>query len=861
MLIGFREHLFEVHWRNVSSSENWLNQVAFYIFAILVGLNLWRLGKRCSITGIRTVRMANACILALGASFIFLTFHVGDKNYLYPVLEGTLKWWELNSFLSLNFFFQAPFLAGWLLVYVFIYYGLVRTGREHLILQVTAVFATIYLALFLNGLAAYRNALLVADCLGIAGLLAGSTPGRTLNWFYLAQPLVWLGFFFLIFRGEAENLADLDPECAILSGWCIVLFFGVTLLAWRRKFHAAWTWIMPFAFASFLLLTNINYPPSVNFRNLFCLGFTLPRYFMGEFLLALMLLCTAKFYRHWLPKGSLLWLDGISLLLIILALVDLRLSQIMGVRLDWQAIEFGADMKMVWRMAKPFLPQMAVGLIIMTALYAIFVGLWQRGPVSKSVQPGPGGRFVLLSFLLLGITGSLIAAHDKAESESAFLLFKTSPLFRWTSSPVMDRKTFMDSARQLGLEQMLQRRSGTPTHAQRAMNVVLIFQESSYNKYLSLFDGKEDTQPLLSKYKDRMEVFPNFFSSFAGSMWARFATFTGLYPVSDYKAFTTTRVPVKSIFDVLHEHGYECSMFYSSYFDYTSFGDFLQRRGLDPMYDADSMPGPRTTAPVSWGLKEEETAAAIREQIGRYATNHQKFFLTYVPAAPHNPFDGTPNRFRKFKLGQVGDYTPFYLNELLYMDWNITSILDQLKTSGLLDNTLVIITDDHGEMLGENGGPIGHGWAITPELVNIPLIIMDPANSGYHINNTVGSQVDLLPTVLDLLGIPLPENQLYQGTSLYSSNAQTDRTIYLNSFQQYGVITDRHLVCGNRETQTAASTNDFSLKTYAITNSAARTMFPEIPSLNVSPPSITEFDKFQENFLKNYSKYCQIMRN
>ena len=39
------------------------------------------------------------------------------------------------------------------------------------------------------------------------------------------------------------------------------------------------------------------------------------------------------------------------------------------------------------------------------------------------------------------------------------------------------------------------------------------------------------------------------------------------------------------------------------------------------------------------------------------------------------------------------------MNELLYMDWNITSILDELKSSGLLDHTLVIITADHGEML------------------------------------------------------------------------------------------------------------------------------------------------------------------
>ena len=96
--------------------------------------------------------------------------------------------------------------------------------------------------------------------------------------------------------------------------------------------------------------------------------------------------------------------------------------------------------------------------------------------------------------------------------------------------------------------------------------MIVIFQESTYNKHLSLFGSKEDTQPLLSQYKERMELFPNFFSVFAGSINARFGTFTGLYPVEDYHAFTAEHVPVKSIFETLHENGYECSMFYSSYF-------------------------------------------------------------------------------------------------------------------------------------------------------------------------------------------------------------------------------------------------------------------------------------------------------
>src|SRR5205823_3313733 len=203
-----------------------------------------------------------------------------------------------------------------------------------------------------------------------------------------------------------------------------------------------------------------------------------------------------------------------------------------------------------------------------------------------------------------------------------------------------------------------------------------------------LFGGSEETQPLLSKYKDRMEVFPNFFSNFASSIHARFAVFTSLYPIQDYNAFTLERVPVKSLFEVLHENGYTSSMFYSSFADFTGFRDLLKQRGIDELYDADNMPGERTTERVAWGLREEETLGAMRERIKKYSAGGQRIFMTYVPAAPHHPFEQVPARFQKFKAGEEGDHTPFYLNQLLYMDWVLASMVDQLKDSGLLDKTL-----------------------------------------------------------------------------------------------------------------------------------------------------------------------------
>ena len=187
-------------------------------------------------------------------------------------------------------------------------------------------------------------------------------------------------------------------------------------------------------------------------------------------------------YRRLLPSASLRWLDGINLIFVALALADLRLSQIMGVRLNWQAIKFGADFTMVWRQAKPYLPGMAVGLIVLAGLYAIWVGLWQRADSPKPLRLGYGGRFLLISFLLLGVAGGWFAEHDLAEGESAILLVETSPWFNRIANPVLDDKTFVETARQLGLEHMLVQTTVTPSNPPRDLNVVLIFQESSYQQ-------------------------------------------------------------------------------------------------------------------------------------------------------------------------------------------------------------------------------------------------------------------------------------------------------------------------------------------------------------------------------------------
>jgi len=863
LLAGLGRHLGEIHWRVGLSRTTWCHPaVAFYLFVGLVVLNLARLASYCRSVGVKAVRAANAIVLGLGLIFILLTFHTGENNYLYPIMTGVLKWTSLGPYLSLDFFFRPPFLAAWLFGYAFAYYLLVRSDREAWALHLTALCAGGYAIICLRELPAYRNELLVADCLGVVSLVVARLPGGKLQLAWLAAPALWsLGFAWgLLYVCSPHEVVSIRYFLMLL-GASVILFSGATLLAKQRGFLEPWSGQVFFYFAAFLLLANNHYSMAVNYNNALCLGLEFPRYFAGELLVVGLLAGSAALYLRLWPGAKLWWLDVLSLVLIAAALVDFRLSQIMGVRLDWDVVLFGNSPKMMWRMAKPYLPGVLAVLGLTVLIYALAVRgfqLWNcraRAGTSAS-PPGRGVWYAVASFGLLGVLGFVSANPDKAEGQTALRLIQTSPVWRRVASRTVNREEFLRSAHALGLGELEAAGPTYPASARRDLNVVLIFLESSYNKHLSLFGGSEETQPLLSKYKDRMEVFPNFFSNFSGSIQARFAAFTGLYPVRDFNAFTMQRVGVKSVFEAFHDNGYTASLFYSSYLDYTGFRDFLKNRGIDELYDADTMPGKRETQRVSWGLREEETLGAIRSQIRRYAGGNQRFFLTYVPAAPHYPYDCVPEAFRRFKPTVIGDFTPLYLNELLYMDWVMASIVDQLKESGLLEKTLVVITDDHGEMLGAEGGSIGHGWAITPELANAPLIVMDPQNPGHRLNYTIGSQIDLLPTLLDLVKIPAPAGQLYEGRSLYTPEAGDQRLIYLNSYERYGVIDRNRFVSGDRKADeggASASPQNICL----ISNQGSQTVFTADHTAKAVPRLIRPFDEFQESLLRNYSFYCE----
>jgi arylsulfatase A-like enzyme/Tfp pilus assembly protein PilF len=149
------------------------------------------------------------------------------------------------------------------------------------------------------------------------------------------------------------------------------------------------------------------------------------------------------------------------------------------------------------------------------------------------------------------------------------------------------------------------------------------------------------------------------------------------------------------------------------------------------------------------------------------ARKGKKFFAWIHFYDPHSPY-ALPSPFNEKYAARP------YLGEIAFVDSELHRLWQFLETSGLLGNSLVVIAGDHGESLGEHGEQ-AHGFFVYQSALRVPLIIVppDPKSQG-NVSSEVTGLVDVLPTVCEMAGLPIPAE--VQGRSLAQALAGRRRT-------------------------------------------------------------------------------------
>ncbi|HUX07781.1 MAG TPA: sulfatase-like hydrolase/transferase [Acidobacteriota bacterium] len=206
----------------------------------------------------------------------------------------------------------------------------------------------------------------------------------------------------------------------------------------------------------------------------------------------------------------------------------------------------------------------------------------------------------------------------------------------------------------------------------------------------------------------------------------------------------------ETLAEAIKSEGYDTAAFIGAF--------VLDRRfGLDQgfdLYDDNLETGSQVPLPG-----EERRAEAVVAQATEWLQNRgdKPWFVWVHLYDPHAPYDPPPPFDNQFESNP-------YAGEISYTDLALGKLLTYLKSEDLLEGTLLVLTGDHGEGLGDHG-ELTHGVLAYNTTMWVPLIIRAPwlAEAGTEVDRRV-RHIDLLPTILEAAGVTLPGR--IQGESL-----------------------------------------------------------------------------------------------
>jgi len=190
---------------------------------------------------------------------------------------------------------------------------------------------------------------------------------------------------------------------------------------------------------------------------------------------------------------------------------------------------------------------------------------------------------------------------------------------------------------------------------------------------------------------------------------------------------------------------------------------FWNRGLLHPRYGIQRMIFGKDLGPgevIGWGLADGVFFDRMVEPLRR---ERQPFFAFLITLGLHHPFDLFPAQHKVLDVGELRD-TPLgnYIHAMHYFDSSLASFMTALEGSGLLANTVVALYGDHDAGLWVDGPLLSLAreprWdpSVLVRLRRVPLLILLPGAKLAGDVPVVGGQPDIAPTLLALLGIPVP---------------------------------------------------------------------------------------------------------
>lgn len=287
-------------------------------------------------------------------------------------------------------------------------------------------------------------------------------------------------------------------------------------------------------------------------------------------------------------------------------------------------------------------------------------------------------------------------------------------------------------------------------------SLVLVSLDTLRADHLGSYGYARDTTPFLDALAAEGVLFEHYVAAASSTRPSHMTMFTSLQPsvhgATENTGVRTLPVSATTLAELLRGAGFATAAV-------TEDGAIDRTRGFGRGFGFYVENRDATSADLRTGHVEKTFATGL-DWLGSH--RDRRFFLFLHTYQVHNPFT-PPAAYDRFFTGDPGPLAPppelrsdwdprLYDREIRYTDDQVRALVDSLKDLGVLENAYLVVTSDHGEAFLEHGF-VAHGANVHREVVDVPLVVVGPdVPAGRRLANPV-PMVDLMPTLLGLLGV------------------------------------------------------------------------------------------------------------
>lgn len=332
----------------------------------------------------------------------------------------------------------------------------------------------------------------------------------------------------------------------------------------------------------------------------------------------------------------------------------------------------------------------------------------------------------------------------------------------------------------------------------KGKNVIFISLESVQSFVIEEELHGEKITPFLNRLvKDPNTIyFENFYHQTAQGKTSdsEFITENSLYPIASGAVFFTHgQNEYFSMSKMLKNNGYQSFVFHANSDTFWNRNQMYESLGIDHYYDVTYYELNESNQ-VGWGLKDKDF---FKQTIPYLKELEQPFYAKLITLTNHFPFELEEDEMTLQPFQSNSDTLNNYFPTVRYTDEAIEMFFDELKSSGLYENSIIILMGDHDGISANHNKAMASFLdkeEITPfdhiQLQRVPLFIHIPGFNKGEVISKIGGQIDLKPTLLYLLGIEVDKdfsfgNNLFEDTDekfigFRNGNFVSDQYVYTN---------------------------------------------------------------------------------